>query len=106
MWIGLERTGSDTFAWIDDTELDFVRWNEGEPNNDGTNIDENCVELLAVSNHGETLPGFWNDVRCSDEKTAFCKMHHEDACVDAPGGWHDVDGPTYDCAWYAGQGST
>ena len=29
---------------------------------------------------------------------------NENECSDTPAGWHDIDGPYFDCAWYA-QGS-
>ena len=47
-WIGLSAlTTTAGFVWSDGTPVNFVNWNNGEPNN--ANGGENCVEMFASS---------------------------------------------------------
>lgn len=44
-WIGLSDLRlSQTFEWVDGSEVLFTNWNDNEPNNFGTS-GEDCVEI-------------------------------------------------------------
>ena len=44
-WIGLNQlTVANRFIWSDGSPVNFVNWNNGEPNN--VNGGENCVEMF------------------------------------------------------------
>ncbi|XP_072018635.1 uncharacterized protein [Amphiura filiformis] len=64
-WIGLNDIDVEgTFTWIDGTQVGFVFWNDGEPNN--SRNEEDCTEF----NQG----GSWNDQACTDKNEFICKM--------------------------------
>jgi len=54
---------------------------------------------------GTLNPSLVNDADASPTTSAF---HDEkmrllkETCFDNPQGWYDIDGPVYDCQWYAG----
>ncbi|MET3130929.1 hypothetical protein AAKU55_001187 [Oxalobacteraceae bacterium GrIS 1.11] len=52
LWIGLARTGADTFGWSNGDALTYTNWAAGEPNNWQGN--ENVVHTYAS--------GQWNDL--------------------------------------------
>ncbi|XP_056375176.1 macrophage mannose receptor 1-like [Hyla sarda] len=62
-WVGLYRNVEEKWLWLDNTPLDFVNWNTGEPS-DGS--DENCVEMYATK-------GTWNNIYCSSYRGYVCK---------------------------------
>ncbi|XP_071824781.1 macrophage mannose receptor 1-like isoform X2 [Apostichopus japonicus] len=65
-WIGLSDLRlSQTFEWVDASEVLFTNWNDNEPNNFGTS-GEDCVEIEGG--------GGWNDERCSASFPSICKM--------------------------------
>ena len=64
-WIGLFRTYNSSFEWVDNSNLDFVKWENGEPN--GYNWREFCVEMYA--NNGK-----WNDMICPFESGYICQI--------------------------------
>ena len=48
-WIGLNSLAVyNTFAWSDETDVDYTNWNGDEPNGYGN---EPCVEMFATSEH-------------------------------------------------------
>lgn len=56
-----------------------------------------CTECgNGICEDGEGFFTCPDDCSCADD--ANCQ------CTDNPEGWYDIDGPTYDCAWYS-QGS-
>ncbi|XP_074607274.1 uncharacterized protein LOC141860159 [Acropora palmata] len=58
-WIGLYRKADNKFYWLDDrpAEGNYQKWNDGEPNNGGSN--EDCAHL-----RGNDTSGKWNDLSC------------------------------------------
>jgi len=57
LWIGLHRTRpAGPFAWVTDEKLDYVNWDQGEPNNVGGV--ENCTHMQ----NGDSNHGAWNDL--------------------------------------------
>ena len=55
LWIGLRRQWQGgPFAWVTDTKLDYVNWENGQPDNAGGV--ENCVEIWPGDHRGA-----WND---------------------------------------------
>ena len=63
MWIGLNDIQKEgTFQWSDQAPIDFIYWNDGEPNN---NRGEDCVELV----NGQ----YWNDRKCKTSLPYICK---------------------------------
>ncbi|XP_022803036.1 semaphorin-5B-like [Stylophora pistillata] len=70
-WIGLQRRGSNTFYWTDNTPLTgYTAWNAGEPNY----VFEKCVHLIGKN---WRKSGRWNDNRCILPSW----IHYEDAPV-------------------------
>ncbi|KAM4552771.1 macrophage mannose receptor 1-like [Odontesthes bonariensis] len=63
-WIGLTVDLDATFQWMDDSQVIFQRWDEGQPN--FKNYDENCA---VISKHH----GFWHDYNCGYEHGSICK---------------------------------
>ncbi|NWU97740.1 MRC1 protein, partial [Upupa epops] len=62
-WIGIYRNANGQLVWQDNSALDFVNWDEGQPLEDQL---EHCVELSAVS-------GYWSIIPCSSTKGFICK---------------------------------
>ncbi|EMP36987.1 Macrophage mannose receptor 1 [Chelonia mydas] len=58
-----ECTRLGQWLWRDNTAVDFVNWNEGEPS---SYDNEKCVEMYASS-------GYWNDAQCSYKRGYICK---------------------------------
>nr|XP_054756795.1 C-type lectin lectoxin-Thr1-like [Lytechinus pictus] len=69
-WIGLHDLQYEGYyQWSDGTEVNYVLWQSGEPNNNGN---EDCV---APRNHGSNAERqFWNDYDCSEKKPYFCRF--------------------------------
>ena len=70
VWIGLFTTTpaegyNATYHWTDNTPLDLINWQDGEPNG-ATNF-EHCVEKYANQN------GKWNDAACTVQSGYVCK---------------------------------
>ncbi|KAM4705171.1 macrophage mannose receptor 1 [Rhinophrynus dorsalis] len=63
-WIGLYRNVEGKWLWLDNTAVDYVNWNDGEPSDQD---DEECVEILSI-------PGTWNNIYCSSYKGYICKV--------------------------------
>ncbi|CAI9582018.1 unnamed protein product [Staurois parvus] len=62
-WIGLYRNVEAKWLWLDNTPMDYVNWNTGEPSDQS---DEDCVEMYATK-------GTWNNLYCSSYKGYICK---------------------------------
>ncbi|XP_040290431.1 macrophage mannose receptor 1-like [Bufo bufo] len=62
-WMGLYRNVEAKWLWLDNTPIDFVNWNTGEPSE---HSDEDCVEMYATK-------GSWNNIYCSSYKGYICK---------------------------------
>ncbi|NWR54936.1 MRC1 protein, partial [Bucorvus abyssinicus] len=62
-WIGIYRNVNGQLLWQDNSALDFVNWDEGQPSEDQLNY---CVELSAFS-------GYWSILPCSSQKGFICK---------------------------------
>ena len=68
-WIGLfttQNSGTNYF-WVDNSAVDFINWEDGEPNGNGPNGGELCVQSLAHN-------GKWNDAACTDLMGYICKI--------------------------------
>ncbi|XP_047445392.1 macrophage mannose receptor 1-like [Mugil cephalus] len=63
-WIGLIVDLDGSFAWMDDSPVEFERWNENQP--DFKNNDENCVAITSSM-------GFWHDYNCGLDYRSICK---------------------------------
>ncbi|XP_053569949.1 macrophage mannose receptor 1 isoform X2 [Bombina bombina] len=64
-WIGMYRNVAGKWLWLDNTPVDFVNWNEGEPTEDSDS--EECVEMYATK-------GTWNNLYCSSYRGYICKI--------------------------------
>ncbi|XP_014457049.1 macrophage mannose receptor 1 isoform X1 [Alligator mississippiensis] len=62
-WTGMYRNVDGQWLWLDNTAVDFVNWNVGEPS---SQQNEHCVEMYANS-------GLWNNIYCSSYKGYICK---------------------------------
>ncbi|KAL0965896.1 hypothetical protein UPYG_G00287380 [Umbra pygmaea] len=78
-WIGLRRTDSSLFKWIDGWPVFFTHWGPGEPSNHQT---EGCVSM-----HGDRFfHGTWNDTDCMSGKAYICKITTESPPATPPPG--------------------
>lgn len=66
-WIGLYEiaTNEGHWYWVDSSELKYTHWNQGEPNDDGSN--EDCAEWKVGT-------GSWNDAPCWAERKYICQQ--------------------------------
>ena len=55
---------ADDWAWVDETALDYINWNEGEPNN--ADDLQYCAYVYKES-------GRWDDTFCTDINGYICK---------------------------------
>ncbi|KAA0201456.1 hypothetical protein HAZT_HAZT000478 [Hyalella azteca] len=51
------------YAWSDGSALDYLHWDEGEPNSQ----DEICVEMYYYNER------VWNDKDCNNQRGYVCK---------------------------------
>ncbi|XP_022613990.1 macrophage mannose receptor 1-like isoform X1 [Seriola dumerili] len=63
-WIGLTVELDGTYEWIDGSQGEFERWDEGQP--DFNTFDENCAVMVHET-------GFWHDYNCGFEHKSICK---------------------------------
>ncbi|KAJ8036335.1 Macrophage mannose receptor 1 [Holothuria leucospilota] len=76
-WIGLHDRSSETgFEWSDGSVVDYVAWDDGEPNNKGT-IGEDCVELY-FNGRG------WNDKECTALRSWICQIDRGRVPINTP----------------------
>ncbi len=61
-----DRDKESGYKWIDDSQLDYVNWQEGEPNDNRGY--ENCIEM-------QTRSGQWNDLPCNYYRPFMCKKN-------------------------------
>ncbi|XP_071591214.1 macrophage mannose receptor 1-like isoform X2 [Heliangelus exortis] len=62
-WIGMYRNVKGQLLWQDNSPLDFVNWDEGQPSEEQLDY---CVELSAST-------GSWSILPCSSQKGFICK---------------------------------
>ncbi|CAI5788830.1 Uncharacterized protein PODLI_1B041026 [Podarcis lilfordi] len=62
-WTGMFRNIHGNWLWLDNSVVDFVNWNEGEPS---PQTNEDCVEMYSSS-------GTWNNFYCSSYRAYICK---------------------------------
>ncbi|NXQ96204.1 MRC1 protein, partial [Sagittarius serpentarius] len=62
-WIGLKKNDRGQWVWTDESAMDFVNWQMGEPSN---KRHKECGEVYALS-------GYWNTNVCSFKKGYICK---------------------------------
>ncbi|KAI3374792.1 hypothetical protein L3Q82_021350, partial [Scortum barcoo] len=69
-WIGLHIPDPSTgYIWSDGTAVNYLHWQEGEPNNQ--NNDESCAEFRMYNwDDG----GSWNDVNCESYNDWLCQI--------------------------------
>lgn len=70
-WIGLnDLEESDTFVWADGSEVNYMNWDDGEPNNKPEYLfwgaREDCVEMRRDVGYK------WNDEQCQKEREFVC----------------------------------
>ncbi|XP_072364675.1 macrophage mannose receptor 1 [Scyliorhinus torazame] len=75
--VGLDKS----FKWIDNTPVDYLAWEQHEPN--FANNDENCVTMYSSL-------GFWNDMNCGHPFPFICERSNSSinatyAPTEAPG---------------------
>ncbi|KAM4552770.1 macrophage mannose receptor 1-like isoform 2-T2 [Odontesthes bonariensis] len=69
-WIGLHVDDPNTgYTWSDGSPLNFLHWQEGEPNN--YNNAESCVEFII---HDWDEQGSWNDLNCESYNDWLCQI--------------------------------
>ncbi|XP_037642855.1 macrophage mannose receptor 1b isoform X1 [Sebastes umbrosus] len=69
-WIGLRSPDPTTgYVWSDGSPVNFLHWQEGEPNNH--NNDESCAEFR-MYNADEA--GSWNDANCEGYNDWLCQI--------------------------------
>ncbi|XP_064597162.1 LOW QUALITY PROTEIN: macrophage mannose receptor 1-like [Liolophura sinensis] len=66
VWIGLLKGVTTGFQWADNSYVDFVTWEEGEPSDVNGTHHEDCAEL-------QTSTGHWNDLPCTTDRGFVCK---------------------------------
>lgn len=65
-WHGFNDIAAEgTFAWSDNTMVNFLAWADGEPNNAG---DEDCANLTPWGD------GRWNDLFCDQSRPYVCRL--------------------------------
>ncbi|XP_042329971.1 macrophage mannose receptor 1-like [Sceloporus undulatus] len=62
-WTGMYKNLNGNWLWLDNTVMDFVNWNIGEPS---PQTSEECVEMYSSS-------GMWNNAYCSSYAGYICK---------------------------------
>ncbi|XP_077159612.1 macrophage mannose receptor 1-like [Paroedura picta] len=62
-WIAMFKNVKGNWLWLDNSVVDFVNWNTGEPS---THREEDCVEMYASS-------GTWNNAYCTSYAGYVCK---------------------------------
>lgn len=76
VWVGVnDRQIENTYINSDGSGVDWLNWNQGEPNDHGHN--EDCVEF-------HTWDGHWNDDMCSKAKPSVCKCPASENAPDDP----------------------
>jgi hypothetical protein len=65
VWIGVKYT-SNMFKWIDDSDLSFTNWAEGNPRN---KTDNTCVQMQSDVD----LIGKWTDEPCGRKNLVVCQ---------------------------------
>merc|ERR1719233_325266 len=71
-WIGLsDQAEEGTFVWEDGSDLDYTKWEEGEPNNGNKAFGiwggENCVQMRKKFGY------MWNDDYCDSDNIFVCE---------------------------------
>ena len=68
-WIGLFTTqnAGTNYFWVDNSAVDFINWEDGEPNGNGPYGYELCVQSYGHN-------GKWNDAACTDMMGYVCKI--------------------------------
>ncbi|NXP31829.1 MRC1 protein, partial [Leiothrix lutea] len=62
-WLGIYRNVNGQLLWQDNSALDFVNWDDGQPSGDELDF---CVEMSAAT-------GYWRVLPCSSQKGFICK---------------------------------
>ena len=83
-WIGLQKA-EGTWSWSDGSNLSYLRWLPGQPDNYGNN--ENCGHLLR-RNAAEDKTKTWNDLICTTVLPYICKMKPNTIMIDVWNTFH------------------
>jgi hypothetical protein len=70
-WIGLEDLnsgGGENWVWSDGSALDYIAWNESQPDS----ISQDCVVMILDESDGYGA-GYWHDSECSSRKAFACE---------------------------------
>nr|XP_016852681.1 PREDICTED: C-type lectin lectoxin-Thr1 [Anolis carolinensis] len=92
VWIGMHvPTGTNEWAWVDRTKINYVAWKTGAPYNFSIFGDEECIQLVSELAYAALLQAAfwsllssqaeqafleflrWNDAVCSYQRPYLCK---------------------------------
>lgn len=83
-WIGLNRLDGGDFVWSDDTPVDFLYWDEGQPGQQA------CVIV-----NGNNVTGGWRTADYASRLNVVCETASITACPD---GWSKFEEL---CYWHS-----
>ncbi|XP_072021157.1 lymphocyte antigen 75-like [Amphiura filiformis] len=78
LWLGMQADSDGSFMWIDDSLVDYVKWNSGQPSM------SHCVEMSL--HHG----GEWSTDDCMDNNPYVCKAPVFGEGGGCPNGWYKL----------------
>ncbi|XP_023930930.1 macrophage mannose receptor 1-like [Lingula anatina] len=74
-WIGLNELDLESYKWSDGTTVDFLSWEENEP--DDNYGGQKCVGFITETGH-------WHDENCGIENRFICKKHKDSQTTVTP----------------------
>ncbi|CAG5120963.1 unnamed protein product, partial [Candidula unifasciata] len=67
VWIGFFKGQAAGFSWYDGTEVEYLNWAAGEPNDPESYLHQDCVKIRNQDSQ-------WADTDCFDENPYLCKV--------------------------------